>query len=55
MANKKLNIKQPVGLIDADLLCKGTRHPNLVLLKLAGYFRRIIIFLLIINSLSLKR
>lgn len=39
MANKKLNIKQPVGLIDADLLCKGTRHPNLVLLKLAGYFR----------------
>lgn len=30
---------QPVGLVDADLLCKGTRHPNLVLLKLAGYFR----------------
>lgn len=28
-----------VGLVDADLLCKGTRHPNLVLLKLAGYFR----------------
>lgn len=27
------NIK--VGLVDADLLCKGTRHPNLVLLKLA--------------------
>lgn len=25
--------------MDADLLCKGTRHPNLVLLKLAGYFR----------------
>lgn len=39
MANKKLNIEHPVGLIDADLLCKGTRHPNLVLLKLAGYFR----------------
>lgn len=30
---------KPVGLVDADLLCKGTRHPNLVLLKLAGYFR----------------
>lgn len=28
-----------IGLVDADLLCKGTRHPNLVLLKLAGYFR----------------
>lgn len=39
MASKKLNKRQPVGLVDADLLCKGTRHPNLVLLKLAGYFR----------------
>lgn len=39
MATKKLNKKLPVGLVDADLLCKGTRHPNLVLLKLAGYFR----------------
>lgn len=29
----------PVGLVDADLLGKGTRHPNLVLLKLAGYLR----------------
>ncbi|MBQ0090100.1 MAG: hypothetical protein KBT27_12310 [Prevotellaceae bacterium] len=28
-----------IGLIDADLLDNGTRHPNLVLLKLAGYFR----------------
>lgn len=27
------------GIIDADLLDNGTRHPNLVLLKLAGYFR----------------
>lgn len=26
-----------VGLVDADLLCNGTRHPNLVLLKIAGY------------------
>lgn len=39
MANHKLSINRPVGLVDADLLCKGTRHPNLVLLKLAGYFR----------------
>lgn len=29
--------KQKVGLVDADLLCNGTRHPNLVLLKIAGY------------------
>ena len=36
MAPKKKII---IGLVDADLLCKGTRHPNLVLLKLAGYFR----------------
>ncbi len=27
-----------IGLIDADLLDGGTRHPNLVLLKLAGFF-----------------
>lgn len=27
-----------VGLVDADLLNGGTRHPNLVLLKLAGFF-----------------
>ena len=26
-----------VGLVDADLLCNGTRHPNLALLKVAGY------------------
>lgn len=27
------------GIIDADLLDNGTRHPNLVLLKLAGFFK----------------
>lgn len=33
--------KKPlIGLVDADLLDNGTRHPNLVLLKLAGYFKR---------------
>ena len=35
MAKKKIKI----GLVDADLLCNGTRHPNLALLKIAGYFR----------------
>ena len=29
---------QYIGLVDADLLDNGTRHPNLVLLKLAGFF-----------------
>lgn len=27
------------GIVDADLLDNGTRHPNLVLMKLAGYFK----------------
>lgn len=35
MAKRKVKI----GLVDADLLCNGTRHPNLALLKIAGYFR----------------
>lgn len=33
------NGRTHIGLIDADLLDGGTRHPNLVLLKLAGFFR----------------
>lgn len=28
-----------IGLIDADLLDNGTRHPNLVIMKLSGYFK----------------
>lgn len=28
-----------IGLIDADLLCKGTRFPNLALMKIAGFKR----------------
>lgn len=28
-----------IGLIDADLMDNGTRHPNLVITKLAGYYR----------------
>ncbi len=31
--------KRTIGIIDADLLDNGTRHPNLVLMKLAGYLR----------------
>lgn len=27
-----------IGLIDADLLDNGTRHPNLAVMKLAGYY-----------------
>lgn len=27
-----------IGLVDADMLDNGTRHPNLVLMKLAGFF-----------------
>lgn len=55
--NKILNKRQPVGLVDADLLCKGTRHPNLVLLKLAGYFRdhRIPYELIIDENADLER
>lgn len=30
---------KPIGLVDADLMDGGTRHPNLVLLKLAGFLR----------------
>lgn len=37
MASGKDNIL--IGLVDADLLDNGSRHPNLVLLKLAGFFR----------------
>ncbi len=35
----KSKAKITVGLVDADLLNGGTRHPNLVLLKLAGFLR----------------
>ena len=31
--------KYKIGLVDADLLCNGTRHPNLALLKIAGFLR----------------
>lgn len=33
----RLQREKKIGLVDADLLCNGTRHPNLALLKLAGY------------------
>ena len=28
-----------IGLIDADLMDNGTNHPNLALMKIAGYYR----------------
>ena len=28
-----------IGIIDADLMDHGTRHPNLALMKIAGYYR----------------
>ena len=47
MARSKIKI----GLVDADLLCNGTRHPNLVLMKLAGFLNdNGIDFKLIINQ-----
>lgn len=40
-----------VGLVDADLLDGGTRHPNLVLLKIAGFlFDNNVPFELILDS-----
>lgn len=40
MNSKKRNKKiYHIGLVDADLLCNGTRHPNLALLKIAGFFK----------------
>ena len=32
-----LRYEMVIGLVDADLLDGGTRHPNLALLKLAGF------------------
>ena len=39
MPSKQQKVKRAsmVGLVDADLLDNGTRHPNLVLLKIAGF------------------
>ena len=28
-----------IGIVDADLLDKGTRHPNLALMKISGYHK----------------
>ena len=30
---------QKIGIVDIDMLDNGTRHPNLVLMKIAGYLR----------------
>lgn len=35
----KYNVNGNIGLTDADLLDNGTRHPNLALMKLSGFFK----------------
>ena len=35
----KENVMSKIGLIDADLIDHGTRHPNLAIMKIAGYYR----------------
>lgn len=32
---------EKIGLIDADLMDNGTRHPNLALMKIAGYYKEL--------------
>ena len=46
-----------IGLVDADLLDNGTRHPNLALLKIAGFlYDNHIPFELILDSkINLER
>ena len=36
---RETNKNQMFGIVDVDLLDNGTRHPNLVLMKIAGYLR----------------
>ena len=33
------SIRGNIALVDADLLDNGTRHPNLVVMKLSAYFK----------------
>lgn len=37
--HQEIDKKPLVGLVDADLLDNGTRHPNLVMLKIAGFLK----------------
>ena len=32
-------VKMKIGIIDADLLDNGTRHPNLACEKMSGYYK----------------
>jgi len=36
-----MNKIKNIGIIDADLLDNGTRHPNLALMKISGYMKSI--------------
>lgn len=46
-----------IGLVDADLLDNGTRHPNLALLKIAGFLHdnHIPFELILDTKIDLKR
>ena len=46
-----------IGLCDADLLDNGTRHPNLVLMKIAGFLldNHILFELILDPNADLKR
>lgn len=37
--NEEYSSQGDIALVDADLLDGGTRHPNLVIMKLSGYFK----------------
>lgn len=51
--SKMSSLKIKIGLVDVDLLNGGTRHPNLALLKIAGFLHdNCIPFTLITNSLA---
>ena len=39
MKPHRYDVRGNIALVDADLLDGGTRHPNLVIMKLAGYFK----------------
>lgn len=34
-----MRLKVEIGIIDADLLDNGTRHPNLALMKLSAFYK----------------
>ena len=53
MAKKKPRI----GLVDADLLNGGTRHPNLLLMKLSGFLKdnNFVVELITTNTINISK